>query len=295
MNEKVYKKYRRAGDIAAKARDYGVSMIKPGKSLLEVAEKVEKKIAELGGKPAFPVNISVNEVAAHFTPRKKDRMEFVEGDVVKLDVGVHIDGYIADTATTVEVGTDNYDRLIEASKEALSGAIEILKAKIRLREIGKVISRTIKERGFKPIDNLSGHNLQRYMLHAGISIPNVPEFTSKKLKADEVVAIEPFATDGLGHVVSGGRSNIYRFIKFPSKEDREIREKVRRIRKLFSTLPFAERWVEGEFTDAPYVLNELTKKGYIVSYSQLIEKEKGIVSQHEHTVIINEDGCEVIT
>lgn len=295
MDEEVYKKYKLAGSIAAKARDYGASLIRSGISFLEVAEKVESKIMELGGKPAFPVNISVNEVAAHFTPGKNDTLQFSAGDVVKLDVGVHVDGYIADTATTIEVETDRYSELIESSREALESAIRIIKAKVRLREIGKVISNAIKKRGFKPIDNLTGHNLRRYLLHAGISIPNVPEFSLTKLEKDEVIAIEPFATNGAGHVVSGKRSNIYRLVRFPPKGDERTRAFARKIKNLFSTLPFAERWLDREFANAKDVLEGLSRKGYIMSYSQLIEKGKGTVSQHEHTVIVREEGCEVIT
>ncbi len=295
MDEEVYKKYKLAGSIAAKARDYGANLVKAGKTLLEVAEKVEKKIEELGGKPAFPVNISINDVAAHFTPKKKDLTKFQPGDVVKIDVGVHIDGYIADTATTVEVETDRYGELIDASREALENAIKTIKAGIRLRELGKIISETIKKRGYRAIDNLSGHNLQRYLLHAGLSIPNVPEFSLTKLDADEVIAVEPFATDGAGHVISGKESNIYRLVKFLPKSRDKTRIYAGKLRKLYSTLPFAERWLEGKFTNPHNLLEDLVRKGYVISYSQLIEKGRGMVSQHEHTVIVTEEGCEVIT
>ena len=101
MDDDVYDKYRQAGKIAADARDYGIKSIKPGVKLLEIANNVEQRIKDNGADISFPVNISINELAAHYSPRHDDTLVFNKGDVVKLDVGSHVDGYIADTAVTV--------------------------------------------------------------------------------------------------------------------------------------------------------------------------------------------------
>lgn len=299
MDETVYQKYKLAGKIAADARDFGKDLIKPGVSLLEVANKVESKIIEKGASLSFPVNISINEIAAHFSPRHDDKSVFKKGDVVKLDVGTHIDGYIADTAITVEVGKNEYADLIKASSEALDAAIGFIKPGASLSELGKRVKETINGYGFKPIDNLTGHSLQRYVLHSGLSIPNVPDNSQRETpKVGDVIAIEPFATNGEGHVVSGDGSNIFLCKKsFRAKLVRDRRYKLifERYFKEYGTLPFAQRWSQKIFDNNDVFLRKLSFLGLIKHYPQLIDAKRGIVTQKEHTVIITEDGCEVTT
>jgi len=299
MNSKAYENYKLAGKIASDARKYGISLIKPGVSLLEVANSVESKITESNAGLAFPVNISINEIAAHYSPRHDDKLVFKIGDVVKLDLGAHIDGFIADTAETIEVETNNYDDMIKASSEALDSAINLMKEGIDLVEIGQAVQDTINSYGFKPIDNLTGHKMSRYLLHAGLSVPNVPDMFHKgKPKAGDVLAIEPFATNGVGHVVSGGGSNIYlckdvfnpRLIR-----DKNSKIMFNRARVKFRSLPFAQRWFEEISSNSDLVLKKLSFLGLVKHYPQLIESKKGIVTQKEHTVIITEEGCEVTT
>lgn len=299
MNEEIYKNYKLAGKIAAEARNFGVGLIKPKVSFLEVANKIESKILESGAGLAFPTNISINEIAAHYSPKHNDELVFKKGDVVKLDIGAHIEGYIADTAVTVEIETKNYSDMIKASSDALDAAIDIMKAGINLVEIGKTVEDKIKSFGFKPISNLTGHSLGRYIIHAGMSIPNVPDATHKgKPKAGDVLAIEPFATNGAGHVMSGSGSNIYLCKR--SFNPRLIRDRHAKIifdkaKNKFKTLPFAQRWFESSFSNSEITLRKLTFLGLIKHYPQLIEANKGIVTQKEHTVIINDESCEVIT
>ena len=300
MDDTIFDKYRKAGKIASTARDFGISIIKPGISFLEVANKVESMIKEKGGKLAFPVNISINKGAAHYSPRHDDVLTFKKGDVVKLDVGAHIDGYIADTAATVEIESNKFENMIIASNNALDCAIKNIKPGIKLSEIGKVIEGTIKSFGYKTISNLSGHGLEQYKLHSGISVPNVSEAGYRtKPKVGDVLAIEPFATNGEGRVISGKGSNIYLCKEsFRSKVIRDHRSKIyfSKLVGNFKTLPFAERWCEDLIPNgADLVLKKLSFLGLIKQYPQLIEAKDGIVTQKEHTVIINDDGCEVIT
>ena len=226
-------------------------------------------------------------------------MTFKKGDVVKLDLGAHIDGYIADTAVTVEVETHNYDDMIKASSDGLDAAIDLMKAGVNLFEVGKAIQKTITSYGYKPIDNLTGHSMQRYVIHAGLSVPSVPDMLHKgKPKAGDVLAIEPFATNGAGHVISGDGSNIYlckntfnpRLIR-----DKKIKIIFSQMKNKFKTLPFAQRWFEKLFSNSNITLRKLAFLGLIKQYPQLIDAKKGIVTQREHTVILNDDGCEVIT
>ena len=299
MDADIYEKYKLAGKIAADAREYGKSLIKPEASFLDIANKIESKILEKGAGLAFPVNISINELAAHYSPKHDDNKTLKKGDVVKLDIGTHIDGYIADTAITFEIENNNYDEMIKASSDALDAAINHLKAGIALYEIGKTVQKTITDYGFKPIENLTGHSLQRYVLHAGMSIPNVSdEIYSGKPKAGDVLAIEPFATNGAGRVVSGAGSNIY-LCKDSFKQilirDRESKIIFEKIKNEFKTLPFAQRWFKKQFSYNEMSLKKLSFIGLVKHYPQLVDAKKGIVTQKEHTVIIKDNGCEVIT
>lgn len=300
MDDGIYKKYKQAGKIAAKARDYGVNLIKPGISFLEVADLVESMIIKNGASLAFPVNISINEEAAHFSPKHDDTLVFKKGNVVKLDVGAHIDGYIADTAITVEIGTNEYKDMIEASTEALYNAINLVRGGINFCEIGTIVEDTIKSYGYKPIKNLSGHSMDQYELHSGISVPNVSNTNIKdKIKEGDVLAFEPFATNGEGRVISGNGSNIYLCNKsFKSKLIRDIKSKklFNKFMVKFNTLPFAQRWCKNLLPNCgDLTLKKLSFLGLIKHYPQLIEAKDGIVTQYEHTVIVTEDGCEITT
>ena len=299
MNDAVYEKYKLAGKIAAQARNFGVDLIKPGVSFLDVANSVESKILKSGAGIAFPVNISINEIAAHFSPRHDETLVFKKGDVVKLDVGAHVDGFIADTAITVEVETHNYDDLIKSSSDALDAAINLMKSGVNLSDIGKAVESQITSYGFKPVENLSGHSLTRYCLHSGMSIPNVADmFNKTKPKLDDVIAIEPFASDGSGHVISGEGSNIYlcsESIKARLVRDNKSKIIFNKIKNKFKTLPFAQRWAEQTISNSNFALRKLTFLGLLKHFPQLIDSKKGIVSQKEHTVIVKEEGCEVMT
>ncbi len=300
MDDTIYDKYKQAGKIAAAARDYGAGLIKPGVSFLEVANLVESMILKEKAGLAFPVNISTDEGAAHYSPRHDDTLVFKKGNVVKLDVGTHIDGYIADTAITVEVETNNYSNMIKASSDALDNAIGLVKAGVDLSEIGKIVEETIKSYGYKPISNLSGHSLEQYELHSGTSIPNVSNTHNKtRPREGDVLAIEPFATNGQGRVVSGKGSNIYLCDKsFRSKLIRDNKSKnlFNKLMVKFKTLPFAQRWCEDLLPDGgDRALKKLSFLGLIKHYPQLIEAKGGTVTQKEHTVIVKEDGCEITT
>ena len=276
------------------------SLLKPGARFLDVATAIETRIKNNGAGLAFPVNIALNTLAAHYSPRHDDTLVFKKGDVVKLDVGAHVNGYIADTAVTIELETHVYDTMIKASSEALEKAIQLLKVGTPLRDVGETVEHTITSYGFKPIENLMGHGLDQYQLHSGISVPNVGSIGNKtKLKEGDVVAIEPFATDGAGHVISGDGSNIYlcnESLKAKFIRDNRTKLMFEKMMRQFTTLPFAERWCHELFPNAGDIaLKKLSFLGLAKHYPQLLEAKGGMVTQKEHTVIIREDRCEVIT
>jgi methionyl aminopeptidase len=299
MDEQILEKYRKAGQIAAKARDEGVKKIKSDVSFLKVVNFIESYIRENGAKPAFPVNVSINNVAAHFTPRDDDKSIFKSGDLVKIDVGAQIDGYIADTAITVEIETNKYESLIKASEEALNDAIKAMKPDISLGKIGSIIQDKITSYNFKPIENLTGHSMNQYSLHSGLSVPNVKTKShERKPKIGDVIAIEPFATTGYGRVVSNSGSNIYMIskgLRIRGFRDNRTKMHIKKLKQLFNTLPFSQKWCNVFIGNFDIVLHRLSNNGLLHHYPQLIEQNNGMVSQKEHTVIITKDGCEVTT
>lgn len=299
MDDVTYENYKRAGTIASDAREYGVTLLKPGARLVDVATLIENRITNNGAGLAFPVNIALNTLAAHYSPRHDDTLVFKKGDVVKLDVGAHVNGFIADTAVTIELQKHQYSDLIRASDDALTKVIEVLSTHLTLHEAGKTIETTITSYGYKPIENLMGHGLGRYELHSGVSVPNVAALgNNTTLREGAVVAIEPFATNGAGHVISGQGSNIYLCkdsLKAKFIRDNKTKVLFNKIKTHFGTLPFAQRWYHDLFPKDDIGMKKLSLFGVMKQYPQLIEAKAGIVTQKEHTVIVREDGCEVIT
>lgn len=290
MDEDVREKLLKAGEILRKAVSEAAEKIAPGVKLIEVAEFVENRIVELGAKPAFPCNISINSDAAHFTPKKDDDRVFKEGDVVKLDVGAHIDGYIADMAVTVDLG-DNSE-LVKAAKDALYAAIDVVKAGVSISEIGKAIEEAIRGYGFKPIVNLTGHGLLPYLTHAPPSIFNYATERGAKLEEGMVIAIEPFATDGAGGVVERGECEIYSLLKPKPVRMKMAREIIKEVQEKYRTLPFAKRWL----SKAPeIIISKLVREGVFRAYPVLTEVSGGLVSQWEHTLIVEDGGATITT
>jgi methionyl aminopeptidase len=274
--------YIKAGKIAADAKKLAKANLKEGVGYLELCNKIDDFIRKSGAGFAFPVNLSVNEVAAHDTGRVGDDRKFKTGDLVKVDVGVHVNGFIADTAFTVEVGSKNYDELIAASRKAVDVVLKEVKPNVKVAYLGGIIEDVIKGFGFKPIVNLSGHVVEKYVLHTGTIVPNFDNKSDVKLLDGQVVAIEPFATNGDGYVVSGGGSDIYRFEK--RKPVRSGRKLLNEIEKRFNSLPFARRWLNG----SSFELNQLVKMGALHNYDILRERSRGMVSQAEETVIVKD-------
>jgi len=296
-------KILKAGRIASEVRKYAKSIIKKNAPLIEIAEKIEAKIKELGGKPAFPVNLSINNISAHYTPPHDDKT--LARGLLKVDFGVHIDGWIADTAFSINLeNNEGNKKLIQASKNALDNAIKLIKNKgvvggvvttISTDEIGDTISKTIESYGFSPIINLSGHSMDNYELHSGINIPNVND--GKKIKLEEgIYAFEPFATTGSGKVHDGKPSGIYELRETKNIRNPISREILEFIKKEYNTLPFCSRWLVKKFgTKALFGLKQLENNGNLHHFPQLVEIQGSRVSQAEHTIFINDKGVRITT
>jgi methionyl aminopeptidase len=281
-------RWREAARIASRARELGLTLVVPGARRRDVADQIEAFIRSQGAEPAFPTNLSRNDEAAHYTPGPDDPVAFAVGDLVKVDVGAHLDGAIADTADTVEVGgTRRYENLIRAAREGVRAGIGEVRAGVEVERIGRAVAAAIRARGFKPVENLTGHSIERYLLHAGKSIPNVPEHATGTLAEGEIIAIEPFATNGVGAIGNGPFGNILRFRADPGPADPVLA----RLYGRFRTLPFTARWA-----NSPEEREALRRaRRALQTYPVFVERGHGWVAQAEHTVLVGTSGAEVLS
>ena len=290
--------FRRSGKILCQTREEMRSQVHENMPVIEVCEKVEALIRKKGGKPAFPCNVSINEVAAHYTAVPDDKSTIPEGSTVKVDLGVQIDGYVTDTAFTVAFNPEGKS-MAATAEHALQTAINNIHADMTIGRIGGIIETAIRNRGFKPISNLTGHSVGRFIVHAGTSIPNVAQLSVTKIKAGEVYAIEPFVTqpDAIARVDDSPQKTIYRLIRPRSLKNTYSKQLLKCIENNFRTLPFAERWLTGVVPKDQHIeaFKELLKSKAVSSYPVFIEASRRPVAQAEHTILIKEDGCEVLT
>jgi methionyl aminopeptidase len=282
----VMDRWRRACRIAAEARDRGAGWAVPGVSRRELADRIEAFIRSKGAEPSFPANLSRNFEAAHYTPSPEDEEVLIEGDLLKVDVGAHLDGAIADTAITVEVGGGHrHEALTRAVKEALAAGVRAVRAGASVNEIGTAVQAAAHARGLKPVRNLMGHSIRPYVLHGGTSIPNVAGVSEERLPEGEIIAIEPFVTNGAGAIEDGPFGNIVRFRTEPPAGHAAAG-----IFQRFRTLPFTARWLSVE---ERAVLQRARK--HLQVYPVFVESGDGWVAQAEHTVLVTASGGEVLT
>lgn len=297
-DEETLEKFRVSGKILGETRREMRSFVREDMSIIEVCEKAEALIREKGGKTAFPCNVSINEVTAHYTSPPNDKKKIPEKAVVKVDIGVHVDGYVTDTAFTACFNTE-YDSMTVAAEHALNVAIDNIRSGMSISKIGRIIENDIKNSGFKPIANLTGHSVGRYLIHAGTSIPNVAQFSLAKVKKGEVYAIEPFVTlpEAVGRVEDSAEVTIFRLAKTKSAKNPFAKQLLKHIESNFRTLPFAERWLKGVVAEEQHseAFRELLATKALRGYPVFVEISRKPVTQAEHTVLITGDGCEVLT
>jgi methionyl aminopeptidase len=297
-DEKAFDKFRLSGRILRETREEIKTFVHEGMPIIEICEKAESLIRKKGAKPAFPCNVSINEIAAHYTSPPDDRSRIPEKSVVKVDIGAHVDGYVTDTAVTICFNPE-YEGLVDAAERALEAAIKIIQPGMATGRLGATIENTIKTRGFKPISNLCGHQIGRYIIHTGTSIPNVPQLSFSKFKPGGIYAIEPFVTtaNATGRVENGDEATIFRFIKSRSLASPHAKKLLTHIENNFRTLPFAERWLQGVVLQENYreAFQELLKSKALMEYPVFVEASRQTVAQAEHTVLIVKDGRTVLT
>jgi len=282
--------------VASAAREAGARLIVAGAALRDVSEQVEHEITRRGGGLAFPVQSSRNEIAAHYCASPEDSTVYVEGDLAKLDLGVHVDGWVVDTALTVNVGDRPENRpFVDAARAALESAIAAAGAGVAVRRVSEAIESTLRRYGMRPMKNLCGHGVARWTVHCPPAIPNVADGGSDRLALDAVVAVEPFATDGQGEVVERGAAEVFRLDPRRATGSVGSPEVVAAIRR-FNGLPFARR----QLADLPRpaveeTLRALRAAGHLGVYPPLVEAHRRKVAQAEHTLYLGPEGVEVLT
>jgi len=300
MEKEEAEKYILAGQITKKVVSKAKKDIKPGQKLLEIALNIEKSVQEIGegkAKHAFPVNLSINENAAHFTPETGCKLVLKESDVLKVDIGCHVDGFICDTAFTLNFD-NSHAKMIEAAELALEEGLKVVADKTELGKIGEVIENAIKGKGFNVIQNLSGHGLDQFEAHASPSIPNIASGNPKQLEDGNAYALEPFATDGDGYVKEGIQSEIFELEKPVLVRNIHARKMLEVIAEEYQTLPFALRWLEEKLKMPEFqqkvAIRELLRARAIRSFPVLHEKPGKIVTQAEKSFILF-DGKTTVT
>lgn len=304
--------YKKSGQIVSKTRSLAVDYVKANMKILDLVEYVEGNIIEMGGKPAFPCNVSINEVTAHYTSPPGDESIIKEGDLVKIDLGAHVDGYIADSAVSVfiegnkdsdiennkeQIDQDFNLKMIETANEALEAAISTIKDGVEIGKIGEAIEETINNKGLKSVSNLTGHSMDRWILHSGVSVPNIKEDNKHKVQEGDVLAIEPFVTDGVGRVGDMNDVFIFRFLRERPMRMVQARKLLNIIAVNYRNLPFSQRWLTEHINSKQLnmAMRQLLASRAIYPYHVLKEKSDARVAQAEHTIIVESDGCKIIT
>lgn len=309
----MIEKYEKAGKIVSKTRSMAAEYVKADMKIIDLINFVEGNIVKMGGMPAFPCNVSINEITAHYTSPPGDESIIKRGDLVKIDLGAHVDGYIADSAISVFISDDdsatlqeNVDRqfeddlsikMIETAHEALESAICTIRDGVELGKVGKAIEETINNKNFNSVSNLSGHSIDRWILHSEVSVPNIKEENNHIIHEGDVLAIEPFVTNGIGRVDDTNDSYIFRFLRGRPMRMVQAKKLLDVITTNYKTISFSQRWLIDHI-DSKYLnmaMRQLLASRAIFPYHVLKEKSDSRVAQAEHTVIVESDGCKIIT
>ena len=298
LKEKKLESHRKAGKIAKEALQKAADMTKPGVKVMDLITEIEQFIIDQDGQIGFPMNVSINNVAAHYTSGMRDTTEIENGMVVKLDLGVHVEGFIADTATTVNLSDDpDLENIFTAAKESMEAGIDMIKVGTKTNEIGKKIYEIIKSYKYNPIKDLSGHTVEQWMVHGGKQIPLIPKPKGDTIEEGDVFAVETFASTGEGQTHAMHYGNIYQLIvnRVPKIRNKSAKKLIGFIAKYYKTLPFCQRSWMKELAVPRFAINDLINTGVLLEYKVLSDIKGSFVAQSEKTVFVHEDHIEILT
>lgn len=294
MDSQIVEYYQDAAKVHNLARKKAEDMIQPGVKLLTIAEEIEALTKKHGCGIAFPVNLSLNDIAAHYTPSSDDAQVVQKGDVLKVDIGVHKEGYIIDSAFTLDFAqTPESRNLVTATKAALEAGFSKVREGVEVRELGAAIAETLKSFNVDPVENLSGHGIDQYVAHCAPTIPNVDSGDVETLVEGGAYAMEPFGSiNGNGRIMDTQQVEIFEVVADARVRNPTARKIVDFCDEHYDSLPFAERWLVRDLDISDFsrkiAMRELVKVGALEAHSVLKEKKGALVAQFETTMLINE-------
>lgn len=305
--------FRKGAEIHRRVRAKAQQNIKPGMTMLEIADLIENSVRQYVGNDhpknqgiGFPPGLSLNHVAAHYTPNLGDKVVLKYEDVMKVDIGVHVNGRIVDSAFTLTFD-EKYDPLLEAVKAATNTGVKEAGIDVRLNDIGAAVEEVMesyemelkgKTYPIKCIRNLNGHNIGEYTIHSGKTVPIVANGDMTKMEEGETFAIETFGTTGKGYVIGQGECSHYALnqgvdVKAPSERARQLQNT---IRETFGTLPWCRRYLERAGEDKYLLaLNQLVRAGIVEDYPPLVDTLGSYTAQFEHTILLHPHKKEVVS
>jgi methionyl aminopeptidase len=282
--------YKKAGQIVENTLEKTIRSLHAGVSILDIAKLTEHEIVRRGGILAFPSNVSVNDAVAHNTPSADDRAQVEKADILKIDLGAHIGGYIVDRAITCEIETNNNAEMISTAQNALNEGILSVRHGVATSTIAEEIESLITSTGFTPICSCRGHTLERYALHGNVSIPICFEEGGATLQAGDVAAIEVFLTNGVGKTATT-HTEIYSMKGGVDLRDLDVKSRnfASYLISNFRQMPFALRWLPGDRNENVGRIDELLKYDVLLEYPATIEASGGLAVHFERTLAVTKD------
>ncbi|CAN3356917.1 methionine aminopeptidase 2 [Diutina catenulata] len=316
-NAAKWEDFRKGAEIHRRVRLKAQTSVRPGMAMTEIADLIENATRQYAGSVApleagigFPTGLSVNHVAAHYTPNTGDKTVLQKDDIMKVDIGVHVNGRICDSAFTMTFNEDEkYKPLMDAVREATYTGIKEAGIDVRLNDIGEAIqevmeSYEMEENGkllpVKCIKNLNGHSIGDYTIHSGKTVPIVANGDMTKMAEGETYAIETFGSTGRGYVIPEGECSHYAVhdnvqgVRLPTQSAKDL---LKKIQDTFGTLPWCRRYLERETKEEKYLLglNQLVRAGVVEDYPPLVDDIGAYTAQFEHTILLHPHKKEVVT
>ena len=260
--------YRQAAETHRQVRQWAQKNIKPGQTLTEIANGIEDSVRRLVGHDGlsegdaivagmgFPTGLNLDNIAAHFSPNAGNKTVLQQNNVMKVDIGVHVNGRIVDSAFTMAFDP-MYDNLLAAVKDAMNTGVREAGIDVRLGDLGGLIQEAMESYEceingtsypVKPIRNITGHTILPYSIHGTKAVPSIKTNDSTKMEEGDIFAIEPFGSTGTGRVYDQGEISHYALCT-PGARTSDLRlssakSLLKTIKKNFSTLPFCRRYLD---------------------------------------------------
>ncbi|AEO58930.1 hypothetical protein MYCTH_2306697 [Thermothelomyces thermophilus ATCC 42464] len=313
--------YRKAAEIHRQTRRWVRETAKPGQSLHDIATGIEDSVRALldnaGLGPGdglksgmgFPTGLCLNHQVAHYTPNPGQKpVVLQQQDVLTVDFGVHINGWIVDSAFTMAFDP-TYDNLLAAVRDATNTGVKTAGVDVRISDVSAAIQEVIESyeveiRGktyrVKPVRNLCAHDIKQYRIHGGKSIPFVKNRDQTKMEEGEVFAIETFGSTGRGYTVDdvgvygyGLNYNAPLNVPVPLSSAKRLHKT---IRENFGTIVFCRRYLERLGVEKYLAgMNCLIQNGIVEEYVPLMDIKGSYSAQFEHTFLLRETHKEVFS